>query len=90
MGHYAAEMSYASPDSDALLKRYWKTRRKLEEISASKFTVGNLQKALVLLSENKTPRGGAEHHNDHWIRDLIEDMEALLPKERLKKPHTKK
>lgn len=75
MGHYAAEMRHESLESAALRKKYWATREKLEKVPSSAFTVGQLQKVLILLSDDNIPR-----HFDVSTKNVIKEMKQYTPR----------
>lgn len=87
MGHYASEMQSESREERASRKKYWSTRKKLENLPASALTVGKMHKALELLSDKQTPSHSG--FSSMFVQERLKKMEALMPKKRVKKPAQK-
>jgi|GEM_PF-4901660 len=61
----------------ALEKKYWETRRKLAELPAAAFTVGELHAVNILFSDMNTP-GRAPRGGSDWLSGNIIQMENLI------------
>ena len=83
MGHYAAEMQSESREEIASRKKYWSTRKKLENLPASALTVGQIHKASEVLADKQTPSHGG--YSSAFVQERLKEMEALLPKKQAKK-----
>ena len=64
-------------DSELLLVRYWETRKKLAELPAAAFTVGELHAVNILFSDMNTPRRAPRGDNG-WLSGNISQMENLI------------
>ncbi len=90
MGHYTAEMRSSTSDTEALRSKYWATREKLEKLESSQLTVGQLGKIQIIFLETQSLGSPFCRDDKGWMKQMVRKMEALIPKDRLKKPSKKK